>query len=365
MSSSPKRDYYEILGVSKNATKEQIKGAYRKLALQYHPDRNKSSGAEEKFKEISEAYAILSDDEKRKQFDTFGREGVYQRYREEDIFRGADFSDIFRDLGFGFGGFDDLFSQFFGMGGRRAPRRGQDLQYNIQLNLGDVATGVTKEIEVPRTEVCKACGGGGASPGTARRTCNICGGSGQVQKVQSTGFARLIRVESCGRCGGRGYQIDNPCKECRGRGLVRRSRRISVSIPAGIEDGHTRRLRREGEAVEGGVPPGDLYVVVSVTPHSLFRRDGSDVYHETKVGAFDAIAGGEVTVPTLYGDVKLTIPEGTQQGSMFRIKGKGLPRLNGGGKGDQYVVANIAVPKKLNSRQKDLLRQLMREGDRQ
>lgn len=365
MSGPQKRDYYEMLGVPKTASKDEVKNAYRKLALQYHPDRNKSPGAEEKFKEFSEAYAVLSDDEKRKQYDNFGREGVYQRYGEEDIFRGADFSDVFRDLGSGFGGFDDIFSQLFGMGGRRAPRRGQDLQYGIQLSLEDVAVGVRREIEVPRTEMCKVCGGKGAAPGTSPRTCSTCGGSGQVQKVQSTGFARLIRVESCGRCGGRGSLIDNPCKECRGRGLVRRTRRISVSIPAGVEDGYTLRMRGEGEAAQSGVSPGDLYVVVGVAPHRLFKRDGSDLYSDAMVGAFDAMMGGEVTVPTLYGDVRLSIPEGTQPGSIFRVKGKGLPRLNGGGKGDQYVVAKIGIPKKLNNRQKELLRQVMREGGHQ
>jgi molecular chaperone DnaJ len=359
--SASKRDYYEILGVPRNATQEEIKNSYRKLALKYHPDRNKSPEAEAKFKEISEAYAVLVDDEKRGQYDTFGREGVYERYGPEDIFSSANFSDIFRDLGFGFGTFNDIFEQFFGRA-RRATPKGEDLTYHLQLKLEDVTSDVTKEIEIPRTELCKACNGSGAASGTSTKKCHQCDGSGQVQRVQSTGFARLIRVETCGRCSGRGYIIDSPCSECKGSGTVKKIRRISIVIPAGVDDGHTLRLRGEGEAGEYGSPPGDLYVVINIPPHPTFKRKDGDVYIDAKINAIETMLGTEIQVPTLYGDVKLNIPQGTQPGSIFKIKGKGLQRINSFGKGDQFVVINVVIPKHLNNKQKELLKRILSEG---
>ncbi len=349
------KDYYEVLGVQKGATKEQIKDAYRKLALQFHPDRNKAPEAEARFKEISEAYAVLSDDEKRRQYDAYGREGVYQRYSQEDLFRGVDFGEFFRGMG-GFG-FDDIFSQFFGGGGRQ-PTRGEDLTYHLRVNLEDLVGDTSKEIEVPRNEVCSTCNGSGAKPGTAPQRCGTCGGTGQVQKVQSAGFARLVRVTACSRCHGRGYLIDAPCKECRGRGTVEKTRKIRITIPAGAEDGLTLRLRGEGSAGEAGVPPGDLYVVVSVAPHRLFARQDADVYLETRIGAVQAMLGTELTVPTLYGNVKLEIPHGTQPGHVFPIKGKGLPKYGGWGKGDQFVKVNVEIPRNISGQQKELLKQL-------
>ena len=348
------KDYYEVLGVQKGATKDQIKDAYRKLALQFHPDRNKAPEAEARFKEISEAYAVLSDDEKRRQYDSYGREGVYQRYSQEDIFRGVDFGEFFR--GMGFGGFDDIFSQFFGGGGR--PRRGDDLTYHLQLKLEDIVQESSREIEIPRSEVCQTCNGSGAKPGTVPQRCGTCGGAGQVQKVQSAGFARLVRVVACGKCGGRGYLIESPCKECRGRGAVERKRKIEIMIPAGVEDGQTLRLRGEGNAGEGGVPPGDLYVLVNVVPHRVFVRRDSDIYLETRVGVVQAMLGTDLTIPTLYGDVKLSVPQGTQPGTVFKVKGKGLPNYGGWGKGDQYVKVNVEIPKSLSDQQKELLRKL-------
>ena len=348
------KDYYEVLGVQKGATKDQIKDAYRKLALQFHPDRNKAPEAEARFKEISEAYAVLSDDEKRRQYDSYGREGVYQRYSQEDIFRGVDFGEFFR--GMGFGGFDDIFSQFFGGGGR--PRRGDDLTYHLQLKLEDIVQESSREIEIPRSEVCQTCNGSGAKPGTVPQRCGTCGGAGQVQKVQSAGFARLVRVVACGKCGGRGYLIESPCKECRGRGAVERKRKIEIMIPAGVEDGQTLRLRGEGNAGEGGVPPGDLYVLVNVVPHRVFVRRDSDIYLETKVGVVQAMLGTDLTIPTLYGDVKLSVPLGTQPGPVVKVKGKGLPNYGGWGKGDQYVKVNVEIPKSLSDQQKALLRTL-------
>lgn len=346
------KDYYEVLGVQKGATKDQIKDAYRKLALQFHPDRNKSPEAEERFKEISEAYAVLSDDEKRRQYDSFGREGVYQRYSQEDIFRGADFGEFFRGMGFGF---DDLFSQFFGGGGGR-PGRGEDLTYHLQLNLEDLVADSTREIEIPRSEMCSTCGGSGARPGTSPRTCSTCGGTGQVQKVQSAGFARLVRVTACDRCRGRGYTIDSPCGECRGRGVLERRRKISLVVPGGLDDGHTLRLRGEGNAGENGTPPGDLYIVVNVRPHRTFMRENSDIYFTTKINAIQAMLGTEVKVPTLYGDAVLQVPAGTQPGERFTIKDKGLPKIGGRGKGNQYVMVNVEVPRHLSGSQKELLK---------
>ena len=364
MSSPSSQDFYKALGVPKEASKDEIKSAYRKLALQYHPDRNKDPTAEERFKQISEAYAILSDDDKRKQYDTYGKEGVYQRYgSEEDIFRGTDFSDVFR--GTGFGGFDDIFAQMFGGGARRAPQRGNDLSIRIPLRLEDVVNDTSREVEIPRSESCPVCGGSGATPGTKARTCPQCGGAGQVQKVQSAGFARFIRVETCNRCGGQGSVIDDPCRECKGRGLVRHTRKIMIKIPAGVEDGHTFRMRGEGEAAGHGLPPGDLYVVAEIPEHPVFKRDGADVYVGTQVNAVEAMLGTEVRVPTLYGDVKLQIPAGTQPGQSFKVKGKGLPRLSHFGKGDEYVKANIYVPKSLNGRQKDALKNILKDGNLQ
>jgi molecular chaperone DnaJ len=348
------KDFYAVLGVPKGASKDQIKDAYRKLAMQFHPDRNKSPGAEEKFKEISEAYAVLSDDEKRKQYDAYGQEGFYQRYSPEDIFRGADFGDIFS--GMGFGGFDDLFSQFFGGRTRQRANRGEDLTYRLELNLEDIVEDTNREIEIPRTEMCSVCGGSGAKPGTSPRQCGVCGGTGQVQKVQSAGFARLVRVTACDRCKGRGYTIDSPCSECRGRGAVQRKRKISLVVPGGLDDGHTLRLKGEGDAGENGAPPGDLYIVVNVRPHRVFMRQNSDLFFTTKINAIQAMLGTEVQVPTLYGDAVLQIPAGTQPGERFTIKDRGLPKLGGRGKGNQYVLVNVEVPRHLSGSQKELLK---------
>ena len=362
--SSASRDFYDVLGVPKGASKDDIKTAYRKLALQYHPDRNKDPAAEERFKQISEAYAVLSDEGKRQQYDTYGREGVYQRYgSEEDIFRGTDFSDVFR--GTGFAGFDDIFAQMFGGGARRGPQRGNDLSLRVPLRLEEVVNETTREIEIPRSESCPVCGGSGAAPGTSARTCPQCGGAGQVQKVQSAGFARFIRVETCNRCSGRGSIIEKPCGECRGRGLVRKTRRIDIKIPAGVEDGHTFRMRGQGEAGENGLPPGDLYVVVEIPEHPVFKRNGADIYVGVQVNAVDAMLGTEVQIPTLYGDVKLQIPPGTQPGQTFKVKGKGLPRASRFGRGDEYVRASIHVPRNLSGRQKELLHGVLKDGNLQ
>jgi molecular chaperone DnaJ len=357
-----KRDYYEVLGVQRNASKDEIKDAYRKLAMQYHPDRNKSSGAEEKFKEISEAYAVLSDDEKRQQYDMLGHAGFDQRYSREDIFRGADFNSIFRDLGFGFG---DIFRQFFGggFGGGFSERinRGQDLVYDLEITMEEAAKGTEKELEIPRTEKCDVCNGSGASPGTSPRTCPRCNGSGKIQHMRKSSFAMYVQVTPCSTCRGKGTLIDSPCKNCRGTGLVKRRRRISVKIPVGIDEGYQLRLRGEGEMASDGGAAGDLYVLVHILPNELFTRDGDDLLHVLMISYPQAALGAEVSVPTLEGPTTMKIHPGTQLGEVIRLKGKGMPRFRGYGKGDLLVRIGISVPEKLTPQQRALLEQLAKE----
>lgn len=358
-----KQDYYNVLGVPRTATQEEIKNAYRKLALQYHPDRNKAPDAEEKFKQISEAYAVLSDDGKRQQYDQFGHAGISGRYTAEDLFRGVDFDSIFRDLGFGFGGFSSIFDRFFGGFGEveRGPPRGADLRYDLDLTLEEVARGLSKEIEVPRSQTCPVCHGSGAQPGTSPRNCPTCKGTGQVQLVQSSGFARVVRIQTCNKCQGRGTLIDTPCRSCRGLGIVEQTRRLAVRIPAGVDDGFSLRLRGEGDAAPQGGRPGDLYLVVHIKPHPLFERDGDSLLSEVPINFVQATLGAEVRVPTLEGPVALKIPAGTQIGTVFRLKGKGLPRVNSFGKGDQLVKVTIRTPRHLSRRAKQLLEELGRE----
>ncbi len=361
-----KRDYYDVLGVSRTAGKDEIKGRYRKLALQYHPDRNKSADAEEKFKEISEAYAVLSDDEKRQQYDTYGHAGIGERYTNEDLFRGVDFGDIFRDLGFGFGGVGGgIFETLFGSEGRgrggRGRSRGSDLQYNLEISLEQAAKGFAPEIDVPREEVCGTCHGSGAAPGTQAKTCSQCGGSGQVQHVQASGFSRLIRIETCNVCRGQGTIVDRPCLECRGARIVRKRRKISVKIPPGVDTGSSLRLRGEGEASPEGGSTGDLYVVVSVRPHPVFERRGNDILFEVEVGYPQLALGTEIEVPTLDAKATLKIPPGTQPGTILRLRGRGIPSLEDGRPGDQLVRIAVRVPKKLSTRQRALLDELAKE----
>lgn len=351
-----RRDYYEILNVPHDAGKDDIKNAYRKLALQYHPDRNKSPEAEETFKEISEAYAVLSDDEKRAQYDQFGHAGIDSRYSWDDLFRGVDFGEIFRDIGFGFGGFDSIFDRFFGTGGRRRVARGADLRYDTSISLEETYSGVRREIEVPRTEICPTCGGTGAKPGTKPKRCPRCNGAGQVQHVQEAGFARFVRIEPCNTCRGRGTVVDAPCGECRGTGRVRRTRKISIKVPPGVDSGSHLRLAGEGEAGEAGEPPGDLYIVVHVKPHESLQRDGDDLIYRAEVGFTDLALGKDIEVPTLEGMARVKVPPGTQPGTVLRLRGKGMPRARGG-KGDQLIEVLIRIPTKLTNRQKELLKE--------
>jgi molecular chaperone DnaJ len=360
-----KRDYYEILGVSKNASKEEIKNSYRKLAMQYHPDRNKAADAEEKFKEISEAYAVLSDDQKRQQYDTLGHAGFDQRYTSEDIFRGADFESIFRDIGFGFG---DLFRTFFGggfgrSGFRERSNRGQDIVYNLEITLEEAAKGAEKEILVRRTEKCEVCGGSGASPGTSPKTCAKCSGTGEVRNMRKNTFVMYVQVTPCAACRGRGTLIESPCQKCDGTGLVGKRRKINVKVPAGIDEGYQLRLRGEGEMAPNGGKAGDLYVLVHIKPHDLFMRQGDDLWHMLMIGYPQAALGAEVSVPTLDEPAKVRIKPGTQAGETIRLKGKGMPRFRGYGKGDLLVRVGVSIPEKLTSKQRALLEQLAEEFD--
>lgn len=359
--SSEKRDYYEVLGVPKNADKDQIKNSYRKLAMQYHPDRNKSPEAEEKFKEISEAYAVLSDDAKRAQYDRFGHEGIQGRYSTEDIFRTANFDEILRDLGFGGFGFGgSIFDMFFGnmTGSGRGARRGADLRYDLDISLEQVASGLSTEIEIPRTERCSVCKGTGAKPGSSPRVCTECGGRGQVQRVSSSGFAQFVRIETCRACRGKGEVLDNPCRDCKGSGTVQRNRRITVKIPPGIENESSLRLRGEGDAGEGGNTSGDLYVVCHVLPHKVFTREEGDLRCAVSLDMASAALGTSVKVPTIDGaGAEVVIPAGTQNGTTLKLKGKGIPLMGSSNKGNELVTVNVTIPSKLTDKQKELLKQ--------
>jgi molecular chaperone DnaJ len=354
-----KRDYYEVLGVQKGASRDEIKDSYRKLALQYHPDRNKEAGAEEKFKEISEAYAVLSDDQKRAQYDNLGHAGFDQRYSSEDIFRGADFDSIFRDMGFG-----DLFRTIFGGGfggGYEDRNRGQDIAFDLEITLEEAAKGTEREVEIPRTERCDICQGSGAQPGTQIKTCPQCGGSGRIQNMRKVGFATYMQVTACPTCKGRGKLIETPCSNCRGSGLMRKRRKITVKVPPGIDEGFQLRLRGEGEMTAGNGEPGDLYVIVHLKQHPQFIREGDDLWHIAMISYPQAALGAEISVPTLDGPTTVKVHSGIQVGEVITLRGKGMPRFRGYGRGDLLVRVGISVPQKLTSNQKALLEQLAKE----
>lgn len=348
-----KRDYYEVLGVSKSASLDEIKKAYRKIAKENHPDVNPGDKkAEERFKEATEAYAVLSNPEKRAKYDQFGHSGV--DFNGQGFGGFGDFSD-FADFGLG-----DIFEMFFGggMGGRRQrPARGADLRYDLKISLYEAAFGTKKEIEVPINENCSECGGSGAAPGTHPATCSQCQGTGQIRIVQRTPFGQVATSRTCNVCNGQGTIIRNPCKKCGGRGKVREIKKIEVNIPAGAEEGLSLRFSGKGEAGERGGPSGDLYVVLTIIPHDFFERNGNDIYCEIPITFVQAALGDEIDVPTLHGEVKMKIPEGTQTSRVFRIKGKGVPYRRGGGCGDQHVRVIVTTPTKLTERQKELLRE--------
>lgn len=349
-----KRDYYEILGVSRNATVEEIKKAYRSLALKYHPDvaENKEE-AEAKMKEINEAYAVLSDEQKRRQYDQFG----HAAFDPSQGGTGFDF-----DFGVG-----DLFDMFFGGGTRRrrtGPQRGADREMELEIDFEDAAFGVEKDIQIPRVEECDVCGGSGAEPGTSPRTCPTCSGHGQVRNVQTTPFGRFETVRTCGRCGGTGRVIDKPCRNCSGTGRVRKTRRVTVRIPAGVDNGTRLRIQGEGEAGIHGGPNGDLYLYLIVRPHKIFERKGNDIICQVDITFTQAALGAEIEVPTLEGTASITIPEGTQTGSHFTLKGKGIPNLRTRRRGDQLVYVRVVTPTRLNDKQKELLRKFAEEEER-
>ncbi|MGM9925480.1 MAG: molecular chaperone DnaJ [Bacillus sp. (in: firmicutes)] len=347
-----KRDYYEVLGVSKSASKDEIKKAYRKLSKQYHPDINKEADAADKFKEIKEAYEVLSDEQKRAHYDQFGHTDPNQG------FGGGGFSG---DFGGGFGGFEDIFSTFFGGGGSRrdpnAPRKGADLQYTMTISFEDAVFGKETTIEIPREENCDTCKGTGAKPGTKVETCSHCNGSGQVNIEQNTPFGRIVNRTTCRHCHGTGKNIPHKCTTCSGTGKVNKRKKINVKIPAGIDDGQQLRVSGQGEPGVNGGPAGDLFVVFHVRSHEFFERDGDDVYCEMPITFVQAALGDEIEVPTLHGKVMLKIPAGTQSGKTFRIRGKGIPNVRGYGQGDQHVIVKIITPKKLNDKQKQLLKE--------
>lgn len=347
-----KRDFYEILGVSRSASEQDIKSAYRKLALKYHPDRNPGDKeAEERFKEAAEAYAVLADGDTRARYDRFGHAGVSGGAAggvDPTIF--ADFQDIFGGLGDIFG-----FGDVFGGGRRRGgPQRGSDLRYDMEIAFEEAARGTESTIQIPRQEACDTCAGSGAAPGSAPTTCPQCRGSGQLRYQQ--GFFTVART--CGQCRGTGRVISKPCETCRGQGTTERQRKLTVKIPAGIASGQRLRLSGEGEAGTQGGPSGDLYVVIHVREHEFFQRDGNDLHCEIPLSFVTLALGGDIVVPLIDGEEKLKIPEGTDTGTMLRIKGKGLPDVSGRGKGDLLVTVQAVTPKKLSREQRRLFAEL-------
>jgi molecular chaperone DnaJ len=346
-----KRDYYEVLGVPRDASPEDIKKAFRQLAFRYHPDRNKDDGASEKFKEVNEAYECLCDADKRAAYDRFGHTGP------EGVFGGRGFD------GFDFGGFGDIFEAFFGGTGastRQAPRRGDDLRYTVSVTFEEAALGCEKEIEISRTELCATCHGTRARSGTQPVRCHACGGTGQVRRVQRSLFGQFINTSVCGQCHGEGRIINDPCPDCRGSGFQKRKRSIMVKVPAGIDDGNGIRLTGEGDAGARGAAAGNLYVVVEVRKHRFFTREGDNIVYDLPVNFAQAALGAEIDVPTLYGAQKLKVPAGSQTGRVFRLKDRGVPRLRGMGRGDQLVVLRVVTPESLSKEQRRLFEELSR-----
>ncbi len=349
-----KRDYYEVLGVSKNASDDELKKAYRKVAKKYHPDLNPGDKvAEEKFKEVNEAYAVLSDKEKRSRYDQFGHAGVDPNFGAGGggFNGGFDFGDIFSDIfGGGFGG--------FGGGGRRnGPKRGADVRQVVEVSFEEAAFGCKKKINITKQEKCDTCGGSGAAPGTTAETCHRCGGTGQIQTQQRTMLGYMTNVSTCPECQGTGKIIKTPCRDCRGTGKVRKSKTIEIDIPAGIDDSQTMQLSGQGEAGERGGPNGDLLITIRVRRHEIFKRSDNDIYVTMPITIVQAALGATLQVPTLDGPVEYDIPEGTQPGTRFRLRGKGVPFLRGRGRGDQYVTVDVEIPKNLTMHQKELLKE--------
>ncbi|SFC62595.1 molecular chaperone DnaJ [Clostridium uliginosum] len=343
------KDYYELLGLQKGASEDEIKKAFRKLAIKYHPDKNKGNEeAESKFKEINEAYQVLSDPEKKSNYDQFGTAD----------FNGGGFGGSGGFGGFDMGGFGDIFDMFTGGGSsrrRNGPVRGNDLEYTLTLTFEEAVFGVEKEISLNRSENCEHCNGSGAEEGSNPKTCPTCQGAGQVRVQRQTPLGSFVSTSTCDRCGGTGSIIEHPCTHCRGKGTVRKNRKIKVNVPAGVDTGNVMPLRGQGEHGLKGGSAGDLYVRINVAPSKIFTRKGNDIYIDTHISMAKAALGTEITVNTVEGNVKYTIPEGTQSGTLFRLKGKGVARVNSSGKGDQYVKVIVDIPKSLTQKQKDAL----------
>ena len=339
------RDYYDVLGVPRDASGDDIKRAFRRLARQYHPDVSSEPDAEDRFKEINEAYRVLSDDDKRAAYDRFGHAGVNGGPGGFGGFGGAT----------GFPGFDEIFEEFFsGFGGasrrrqRRGPMQGRDLRYDLTIDFNQAVFGAEIDIEVTRRDTCTVCKGNGAAPGTQPRRCPDCNGTGQLRQVRQTFLGSMVNIVDCGRCGGTGEVIDTPCKECAGTGAVQRARKLTVTIPPGVDDGTQIRLANEGEPGLRGGPPGDLYVVLTVTPHEFFKRRNSDIVLEVSINVAQAALGDAIAVPTVDGDEEIQVPAGTQSGKVIRMRGKGVPRLRRdgttSGRGDQLLVLTVETP---------------------
>lgn len=343
-------EYYDRLGVSKDASQDEIKRAYRKMSKKYHPDINKEPGAEEKYKEVQEAYETLSDDQKRAAYDQYGPDGA-NGFGGQGGFGGF-------DGGAGFGGFEDIFSSFFGGSATRnpnAPRQGDDLQYRVNLSFEEAIFGAEKEVHYNREATCKTCSGSGAKPGTSPVTCGRCHGQGVINVDTQTPLGMMRRQVTCDICHGTGQEIKEPCQTCHGTGHEKQSHKVSVKIPAGVETGQQIRLAGQGEAGFNGGPYGDLFVIINVNPSDKFTRDGSTIYYTLNISFVQAALGDTVEVPTVHGNVEMTIPAGTQTGKTFRLKGKGAPRLRGGSQGDQHVTVKVVTPTKLNDAQKEAL----------
>lgn len=350
-----KRDYYEVLGIDKSASESDIKKAYRRLAKENHPDLNPGDKeAEARFKEINEAYEVLSDSDKKSRYDQFGHAGVDPNFGAGGSGFGGGFGGMDFDLG-------DIFGSIFGGGGGRAqngPRKGSNIRAGVTISFEEAAFGCDKEVTVSRVESCGTCKGSGCEPGTTAETCPNCHGTGSVRVQQQTMFGVMQSTTTCSQCGGSGKIIHQPCKTCRGAGSVRKQKKVNVSIPAGIDDGQTISIRGQGNVGTKGGPQGDLLITVNVRPHELFTREGSNILYEMTIPVTQAILGAEVQVPTLDGKVKYNIPEGTQSGTVFRLRGKGIPYIRGSGRGDQYVSVTVNIPKGLSSEQKELVKAL-------
>jgi molecular chaperone DnaJ len=344
-----KRDYYDVLGVQRSASEDEIKKAFRRMARQYHPDVNKEKGAEARFKEINEAYEVLGDAHKRQTYDRLGHAGVAGAAAGASPFEG-----------FGFG-INDIFEQFFGAaagtGRRTGAQRGADLRYELTLSFEEAVRGCQKEIEIPRWETCPTCHGNGAQPGTSTQRCTACQGTGEIRRVQQSIFGQFVNVMVCDRCRGEGRVITTPCDRCRGQGRVRNVRRVTVNIPAGVDDGINVRVSGEGEVPARGGTPGNLFVALTVKPHEYFKRQGTDILYELPVSFTDLAMGAEVKVPTLDGEELVKIPAGTQTGQSFRLRGKGVPVVHSTNRGDQQVIVKLQTPRNLTARQRELLKE--------